>query len=145
MAKKITCKKEVENILTKMNKSEQVAYNPYNENGNTFVRVADQKSSFRCDYPEGFEDELRKRAGSIDRYLIRRGRKMEGGINTQKAILFVMNHREEAAKVKIAPAKNRSWNDPYYYYAAYIGNKMIERVDFSASDLDYALNCVRVG
>ena len=143
MAKKITCKKEVERILTEMNKSEQVAYNPYDENGNTFIRIADQKSSFRCDFPEGFEDELRKRAGSIDYHLKRRERKMEGGINTQKAILFVMNNRDEATKVKIAPAKYRNWNDPYN--AAYINNKMIARVDFSAADFDYALNCVRVG
>lgn len=143
MAKKITCKKEVERILTEMNKSEQVAYNPYDENGNTFVRIADQKSSFSCDFPEGFEGELRKRAGSIDYQLKRRERKMEGGINTQEAILFVMNHRNEATKVKIAPVKYRNWNYPYN--GAYIGNKMIAIVDFSAADFDYALNCVRIG
>lgn len=144
MAKRITtCKKEVENILTKMNKSEQVTYNPYDENGNTFVRIADQNGSFRCDYPERFEDELRKRAGSIDRYLTRCGRKMEGGIKTQEAILFVMNHKDDAKGAVVMYNKRRSWRDPYNIVIN--GRKELGMVNFSQADLDYALNCVRIG
>lgn len=144
MAKRITtCKKELEKILNSMNKSEQVAYNPYDNDGNTFVRVSDGKSSFRCDFPEEFEDELRKRAGSIDYYLRRRERKMEGGIKTQEAILFVMNHKDDTKGAVVMYNKRRSWRDPYNIVIK--GRKELGMVNFSQADLDYALNCVRVG
>lgn len=85
------------------------------------------------------EDELRKRAAKIDSQLYSPNRKVNGGLGTQKAMLFIMQNR---ANINDITFRFASYGR--HIYSAWLNNRKIAEVDFERSDFDYAKSLMRL-
>ena len=93
------------------------------------------------------EDELRKRAARIDRTLFNPNRKEMGGLNTQKAMLFIMQHKPILQSIRIVPTDSRDRNSMrgmWHTWKAMTEDKFLEYVDITPSDFDYAKSIMRL-
>lgn len=135
-ATKQTVKKEAEKLL---NNSETTAKN-------SCVNTI-KKDSFICEFHNSLtNDDLIKRAAAVDRACYH-DRKINGGLSVQAAIAFIMEHKEVAKQIEIkANNKNSSywWLSPSLSWYAYLNNKKICGVNFSASDYKYSLDLLRL-
>lgn len=133
-ATKQTVKKEAEKLL---NNSETTAKNSW---VNSIT-----KDNFICEFHNSLtNDDLIKRAAAVDRACYH-DRKINGGLSVQAAIVFIMEHKDVAKQIEIK-AKNISsfsWL-PRWSWSAYLNNKKICGVNFSASDYKYSLDLLRL-
>ena len=99
-------------------------------------------SSFSCKSGALLDDDLRRRAAAIDRELFNPKRKIQGGLNTHRAISLVLRYGERIIGAKIERFRpkygSKEWNDWGDWLT--IGGKRMERCHIEQKDLDYAIS-----
>lgn len=116
-----SAKKQLENIISNC---EVVATSGEN--------IILKSNNFLCEFHESLTNkDLLKRAAAVDRACYH-DRKINGGLSVQAAIVFIMEHKENAKNIIISSANN-----------AYLDNKRLCEVKFSQSDYNYALDVLR--